>query len=636
MCGIVGLIGKNNQKITPDIIKKMTDTISHRGPDAEGVLVEGSIGLGHRRLSILDLSDQGNQPMNSQDGRFCLVFNGEIYNYLEIRKNLESKGTKFFTGTDTEVIIESFREWGDKCTERFNGMWSFCLYDRHEQLLFMSRDRMGVKPLYILDRDDYLVFASEIKSILKVFPEERVVDVVQVARYLKGIQEDCDEHTFYSNIKIFPVASNMLFKLVDSTYNIRKYWEVDPVFFAKKWKTNKPVKTLRTLLIDSIKLRLRADVNVGSSLSGGLDSSAIVEITSKELKKKLETFSSIYDEKNYNEKEFIDCVNNDAQTTAHHVFPDENKDVLEELKQLMYYHDCPPHCASPFSGYNVYKMARNHVKVLMDGQGADELFVGYYYYINDYIKESIKDRRWLRKIRALKIIAEVSEIWKGQRIISDELVLKTLGVNLYKKYDRELMRTMPRDWHSDKELYSERLNEIDLDICNSDETSVTEGILRSQYHDQFHGILPRILHDVDRNSMAHSLEVRLPFLDYRLIEFSYSLSPQYKYRNGWTKYILRRTVRPFMPKKIWSRRNKMGFPAPFEKWMKEEKYKDRIKAYLMQLSSRGLLNKNYLMKLYEDQLNGRRNEPDMIFRFMMLEMWLQCEIDKEDYKWRLA
>ena len=224
MCGIAGIIKKKNDKVNREEIQMMNDAMSHRGPDAEGIYIDDTVGFGHRRLSIVDLSEGGRQPMFSHDRKYVLVFNGEIYNYIELKEYLKKKGAKFVTETDTEVIMEAYRFWGVDCTKKFNGMWSFALYDTGKRALFFSRDRFGVKPLYIYESEDEFIFASEIKCITAIRPEQKIVDETQMARYLAGYQEDMDEHTFYKNIQNFRPSYSMLYQLDTNTVEYQKYW----------------------------------------------------------------------------------------------------------------------------------------------------------------------------------------------------------------------------------------------------------------------------------------------------------------------------------------------------------------------------------------------------------------------------
>ncbi|MDE6636015.1 MAG: asparagine synthase (glutamine-hydrolyzing), partial [Lachnospiraceae bacterium] len=411
MCGIAGIINKQNIRVNKDEIRRMNDVMAHRGPDSEGIYIDHNIGLGHCRLSIVDLSDSGSQPMVSYDKRFVLVFNGEIYNYIELKETLQKEGMLFSTETDTEVILEAYRYWGKDCTRYFNGMWSIVLYDIAQKQVFISRDRFGVKPLYIYESEDEIILASEIKCITAIRPEEKIVNTTQIARYLTGWQEDMDEHTFYKNIHNFPKSSNMIYDIHAKTKEYQKYWEINVAEFQKKWQYRNPYKKFRELLEDSVKIRLRADVEVGASLSGGLDSSTIVGIVSKKFRTKIHTFSSIYKEKNCDEKEYIDCMNEFADTVPHYIYPEQSEDIMQDIKDLIYYHDGPCHSASPYSGYCVYRGVGKQVKVLLDGQGADELFGVYLAFFNAELKELLRQNTFISKIKAINLVFSVQNEW---------------------------------------------------------------------------------------------------------------------------------------------------------------------------------------------------------------------------------
>ncbi len=629
MCGIAGIIKKNDTKIDKEEIQIMNNVMAYRGPDADGVYIDNKIGLGHRRLSIVDLSASGNQPMFSHDKMFVLVFNGEIYNYIELKEQLIQKGATFITETDTEVILEAYRFWGIDCTKHFNGMWSFALYDWEKKQVFLSRDRFGVKPLYIYESEDEFIFASEIKCITAIKPEEKKVDVIQVARYLAGYQEDMDEHTFYENIHNFPRSCNVLYHLATNKKDIQKYWDINIADCKQKWKCDNPYQKFLELLEDSIKIRLRADVKVGACLSGGLDSSTIVGIVSKKFHTRIHTFSSIYKEKKCNEKEFVDCMNRYAGTVPHYIHPDKADNIIQDMKDMIYYHDGPCQSASPYSGYCVYRGVGNHVKVLLDGQGADELFGGYEFFYNAKIKEVLKQNTWRSRIKAISLIIFYQKMWMEQYVpLNNELVMKGLGRIGYKIYKRNIGTV----WNK-RIKYRKEFSKIDLKIRPWKNCSITNELDKELNLHLQYMTLPRILHDVDRNSMARSLEVRLPFLDYRLVEFSYTLSDEDKIHGSWTKYIIRKTCRRYLPEKIYNRKNKMGFPAPFDKWLRDERFKDEIKKYLDAFKERNIVDARSLDRCYEEHISGEENWEDQLFRFMMLEMWLQSEIDTPDKKW---
>lgn len=633
MCGIAGIIKKKNDKVNREEIQMMNDAMSHRGPDAEGIYINDTVGFGHRRLSIVDLSESGNQPMFSHDRKYVLVFNGEIYNYIELKEHLKKKGAKFVTETDTEVIMEAYRFWGMNCTKKLNGMWSFALYDTGKRALFFSRDRFGVKPLYIYESEDEFIFASEIKCITAIRPEQKIVDETQIARYLAGYQEDMDEHTFYKNIQNFRPSYSMLYQLDTNTVEYQKYWEINVPEFQRKWINDNPYQKFLELLQDSIRIRLRADVKVGASLSGGLDSSTIVGIVTKKFRTKIHTFSSIYKEKNCNEKEYIDCMNQYADTIPHYIYPDRSDNIVQDMQEMLYYHDGPCFSASPYSGYCVYKGVGKHVKVMLDGQGADELFGGYLFFYRAKLREILRKNGRLSKIRAVGLLTSIWKVYPEiARSLADEMLKATPWIREWRQLKKRMRRKEQTQQHT-RLKYRKKFSEIDLQIETQGNDSISNELDKDLNLQLQYRLLPRILHDVDRNSMARSLEVRLPFLDYRLVEFSYTLSDEDKIRGSYTKYIMRKSCKKYLPAKICNRRNKMGFPAPFDKWLRDERFQGEIKKYLDAFKDRNIVDAHSLERCYQAHMADKENREEELFRFMMLEMWLQKEIDTEHKKW---
>lgn len=630
------MIKKNGEKADGLLIRRMNDKIIHRGPDDSGIFVEGNVGLGHRRLSILDLSKAGKQPMHSIDGRFVIVFNGEIYNYVELKEELLQEGARFQNETDTEVIMEAYRYWGTECTKRFNGMWAFALFDKEENIILFSRDRFGVKPLYLYENEEDLVFASEIKCILEIYPQERIPNITELRRYMVCVQEDADENTFYKNIKSFPKSYNMVYDLHSGEKKWEEYWKIDVPVFKEKWKTDNPYRLCRNLLEDAVRIRLRADVEVGASLSGGLDSSTLVSIVNKKFGTRMHTFSSIYEEKDCDEKEFIDCMNDHTDSYRHYIYPDREEDLIQDLKDMTYYHDGPCHAASPYSGFCVYRGVGDTVTVMLDGQGADEIFGGYMYYYMSKLRDLLEEDGWAARRKAIRLLAQIQSVWpQFFTKISSAVLVQALGARGYRYLKKKSGFPNQRGNRGIRPFFSDKFWEIDMkDESKPDDTvhGYLNGIMNMSLR---HTMLPRILHDVDRNSMARSLEVRLPFLDYRLVEFSYTLSNEQKIHNTWTKYVLRKSCRKYLPKKIWSRRNKMGFPAPFAKWIQDERYKDTIKNYLDSFKNRGIVKPEGIEESYEAQLEGREDYAEFLFRCTMLELWLQEEIDTDTCKWDL-
>lgn len=621
MCGIAGFINKNAEKAFEEQVKRMTDTIVHRGPDAEGQYVYKNVGLGHRRLSILDLSENGKQPMISYDDRYVIVFNGEIYNYVELKEELQESGGIFKNNTDTEVIIEAYRHWGKDCVTKFNGMWAFVLLDKQENVLFGSRDRMGVKPFYYLNREDIFAFASEPKAILEHCPEERQYNPTAVYRFLKEVPEDIDNLTFYKNIYQLEPAHSFLYDLRNNTIEKWEYWSINAdEIYEKRIKGKNPVKEFKILLEDAVKIRLRSDVEVGSSLSGGLDSSTLVGIMSKKFGRKVNTFSSVYEDEDCNEKEFIDKVNQFADTKAHLVYPDNNESLLEDIKEIMYHHDGPNGGASLYSGYSVYREANKYVTVLLDGQGADELLGGYLPCYSARLRDMLNSNRFKEKMKAVKTIAIFNMEWPEKAdLIPTDLLRKSMG----KRAADEFQYKRTNEYEKHRELFYEEFeNKVDKNIPRC--IGNVKGELNQKLYYQLRQIsIPNLLHNADGNSMAFSLEVRLPFLDYRIIEFCMALDGSYKIKNQWTKWILRKSCKEYLPKEVANRKNKMGFPAPFGRWLKEHKQKEEMKQIIFSLGKRNIVKPEVIEEYYRQHMAGEIDRSFILYKFLSLELWLR-------------
>lgn len=634
MCGIAGYINKSN-KYRPDrnLVKKMTDQMIHRGPDAEGQWIDEYVALGHRRLSIIDLDAKSNQPMFSHDGKFVITFNGEIYNYIEIKKQLIEKGSVFKTDSDTEVIIEAYREYGTDCFNRFNGMWSFVLYDIEEQKIIISRDRFGIKPLYTIDNNDIFIFASEIKAIIAAFPKENIPNETCIYRYLSGsVNEDTDEKCFYKNVKIFPPAHYMIYDIKNHTKEYKEYWKVDEQLFHDKWiKGKNPVKTFKELFESAVELRLRADVEVGACLSGGLDSSAIVGCASKKFGKKMHTFSSVYTDKECNEEPYIRKVNEKWDTIPHYIKPDDyEKNFTKYIEDLTYHHDQPTGGASLYSQYMVMKGVQGNVKVVLDGQGADELFAGYIPYYSYYISDLMNKNTFLSKCKAIKILTIVKKEWPDIiGAVSTDTIVSLVGLknsflfqNENKIKDLKVKRNAQLFTNDFMDKVNDNYQRKEIQCSSKLNTRLCNDVLNKS--------IPSLLHNEDGNSMTFSIESRVPFLDYRIVEFAIALDGKYKIRNQWTKWIIRRACREYLPKEIVKRKNKMGFPAPFARWLREGSSREEIAEVIYQFGNRNIVPKETVDRFYRAHINMEVDYSDILFRFYSMELWLRTCNDCEN------
>jgi asparagine synthase (glutamine-hydrolysing) len=658
MCGIFGTWHIDGKQV--DLIKtrRVTTLLQHRGPDDEGYLFintksgrwearrgkdtmlglqmphveEGlkysyNMALGFRRLSIIDLSFGGHQPMSSEDGSLWIVFNGEIYNYLEIRKELELVGYCFKTQTDTEVILYAYEEWGTDCLNRFNGMWAFCIWDSKKKRIFCARDRAGIKPFYYTFSAQKFVFASEIKALLALDETPPEPNDQIVADYLFSGFLDHTEETFFKNIYQLRPGEYLLIE--GERLNLRPYWDIEPkeVRLAKESDYG---ERFYELLEDSIRLRLRSDVPVGSCLSGGLDSSSIVCIANKLMfdgrnidprlvGEKQKTFSSCFENHVYDERKFIELVIYQTGAEKNYVFP-RPEDLLNDVEKLIWHHDEPFGSTSIYAQWNVMKLAKERgVTVLLDGQGADELLGGYlpsFYYLfgqllkNNHLRclmeeiNQFRKKHWIPvKPLLMGILTVLLPNW-----LKSPLKRKVMGGLEWASADfrKRYFRTFP--------IPGKFENDLDNHLYH---------IFRSM-------TLPALLHYEDRNSMAFSLETRLPFLDYRLVEFIFSVPTNEKIRGGMTKVILRNALRGFLPEAIRNRVDKMGFVTPEDIWFRTI-LRDHVDEIIRSKSfaQKKYFNINKVKRAFDQHCWGKTNISFTIWRWVNLELWFRAFIDRK-------
>ena len=542
MCGISGIISK--KRIEKDIIEPMTDTIIHRGPDGFGYYYGEKFVFGHRRLSIVDLSDAGHQPMQYLN-RYVITFNGEIYNHLELRKELEKNGYVFQSHTDTEVIMASYDFWGVDCLNKFNGMWAFVIYDRLKDKYFMSRDRFGKKPFYYYKDQEKFIFGSEIKVILAHPDVESKPNLKFLDSYVQNGAKEYIKETAFENIFRFDFSSYFEGSLEDIFENFEqnKFWEIKPNLSHEKFdeeKAKEYAKQYYELLEDAVRIRLRADVKVGSALSGGLDSSSIVYLVNKLLKEQdkeelQETFSSVYKSdgtQECDESYFIDIMALKLGVHSNQIEPKEDE-IPSQIEKMIWHLENPPD-NSLMSSWHTFKLvASTDVKVTLDGQGADEQLGGYLPYLLNYISSLSIFDMFSQAKKCLQIPNSSKYVFVGlclglYRVLFGKKFLKFTIKNIFK-----------RDFETN-------LNKkLGIDTMGS---------------------LITLIHYADHTSMAFSIESRMPFMDYRLVEFLASVPACYKMRDGWTKYLARLAFDGKLPDEINWRKDKMGWPIPEKKW----------------------------------------------------------------------
>lgn len=555
MCGIAGFVRMDGGPAELNTIQRMTDVIRHRGPNGEGHFIEGALALGHRRLSILDLSNDGAQPMHSPSGKLVLIFNGEIYNYIEIRQDLRASGYTFKTQTDTEVVLAAFDKWGEDCVSRFNGMWSFAIYNREQRRLFMSRDRFGVKPFYYRNDGNVFAFGSEIRQLLP-FATRTVANMDAVRTYLITDASALDDTTFFEGIRQLPAGHSAIFDLAQNRLTIRRYYEITRRADIAALNVEDAIENFSTLFEDAIRLRLRSDVKVGTCLSGGMDSSSVAAIASalyrQSATEPFGAITAISEQNSNNEAPFAEIM---AQSNGLDWFTVKPTyaDFVETLPQIVRTQEEPFGSPSLTMQHFVMKTARdNGITVLLDGQGGDEILLGYGRYYASYIMSIFRKEGILAAINALQASAR-NNANMGPFNFAKHLasgLAAPLRVAFYNRRHRHFRRH-PQLPHlsafSRASFDSFALQKLEIESTN----------------------LPVLLRFEDKNSMAHSIETRLPFLDYRLLEFCLSLPAHYKIRDGWSKWILRGAMADRLPRAIVWRRNKLGFEAPEKLWLSQ-------------------------------------------------------------------
>ena len=554
MCGIAGLVKKNNHAVDREVLSAITRLASHRGPDGEGLYLHKNLGLGHTRLAIIDLSTAADQPMHSTDRRFTIVFNGEIYNYLELREELRHRGHQFATQSDTEVILEAYAEWGSECVQRFNGMWAFALHDRARNQLFCSRDRFGVKPFYYVDTESVFAFGSEIKQLLEFVPTRQANSDI-VLTYLATGLVDYSEKTFFEGVTKLLPGYNLHVELGTGTVERKCYYDPLPLDLGDATEEQLQGRFLE-VLTNSVELRLRSDVPVGTCLSGGLDSSSITALAApRYLKGSNRPFCAVtgvsidsrLDESGY------------AQQVVRHsglrwlTARPTAADFLGAMAKFSYHQDEPVPGSSPLMQYFVMRVAReNGIPVMLDGQGADELLLGYGIYIGVKVREAFREEG---PFAAMSMFYD--SIAQDSRMSLSAAMKYLVGTRipwLWYLRDRHRMPYVQ---------FGRRATPQVLKDC-----IISGRNLRAfQCHEIAKFTLPALLRYEDRNSMAFGIETRLPFLDYRLVEMCLSLPFRLKVRSGWTKWILRRAMSGIVPDSIMWRKDKIGFEAPQTTWM---------------------------------------------------------------------
>jgi asparagine synthase (glutamine-hydrolysing) len=614
MCGISGIFHfDQGRKVEQQILKRMTDTLSHRGPDGSGFFVDGRVGLGHRRLSIIDLTT-GDQPQFSDDGQIAIVFNGEIYNYIELRKELEALGHVFRTTSDTEVIIHGYRQWGLDCQNKFNGMWAFSLWDSQNQQMFISRDRLGEKPLYYGLIDNSLVFGSEIKALLayghKTQFNYNLTELYLSLGYLPA------PYSYYKNIYKLKQGHYIIVK--DTGYRESKYWDLPEVDEHHLITDAKQVYSkFEELLYDSIKIRMRSDVPFGAFLSGGLDSASIVALMSEIQNEPVQTFTIGFSEREFDERRLAKEVA-EKFNTAHSEFLVDPDSFEESLRRISYHYDEPFGDSSAIPTGYVSKIASQKVKMVLTGDGGDEVLSGYNaYQIEKFATEYQRLPKHLRTllpqlISPIKIGLSGGLRYKANRV---ERILRYSNKSFN---DRLIIKSAWHDLPIIQKLTAGLGDQITLPEFIDDFYS------KYSLHDPFYKLMlfhhkvqlpDDFLVKVDRMSMAYSIETRVPFLDHRLVEFMFGVSKLVKMKGYARKSILRETIGKKLPLSLL-RSNKKGFRVPVRDWFKDKSFNGRLSSLYTENFG---LDRKLIKLIVRDNQMGKADYGNFIWMLFVLK-----------------
>jgi asparagine synthase (glutamine-hydrolysing) len=616
MCGICGIVTFNNQSVQETPIKKMMHIMKHRGPDDEGIFIEDNVGLGFVRLSIIDLTTAGHQPMISEDKRYVIVFNGEIYNYIELREELKKEGYSFKTKTDSEVLLTSFIHWGEECLHLLNGMWAFVIYDRVLKKIFAARDRFGIKPFYYYCDNERLIFSSEIPPILEVMVQKPVPNEQSLYNYLVFNRLDYTDTTFFENIIKLPHSHTLT---IAAQQVIRKRW------YNLSDHIHNPFECydeFRELLSSAIGLRLRSDVPVGVCLSGGLDSSSIVSLLLKDHHKyDLNTFSAVYGGEQVNkgrewkvdETSYIQEYSGQLKNMFY-ITP-TSQSLIEDLIPFIRVHAEPVASTAPYAQYKVMELAREHVVVTLDGQGGDEQLAGYHYFFGVLFKEL------LYQLRLSKLI---KEIFSYRNMHNSNFGLKMFLFFLLPLQFKTLLRSSTRGY----------IRSDFLAMFKNQDNLITDALygarsLQNSLVNHFDYKLEHLLKWEDRNSMRFSIEARVPFLDYRLVEKTLSMKSSDKISQGVTKRILRESMQHYLPEKIRNRKDEVGFDTPEDTWFRTKEFEKLILEIIHSSSfiGRPYLDSKKVHSLYAKHLKGEINISRDIWKWINLELWFREFID---------
>jgi len=630
MCGINGIAfsSRSGRVVSRSELVAMRDVITHRGPDDEGIFIDRNVGLGHRRLSIVDVS-RGHQPMTNEDATVHIIYNGEIYNHADYRESLEAKGHTYTTHCDTETILHLYEEHGQACVDYLRGMFAFAIWDQRKQELLIARDRLGVKPLYYVHTaDGSLYFGSEIKTVLEARAVKPEVNYAVLSDYLANHAPSGEETLFVGVKRLLP---GHVMTWSDGEVSIRRYWDVDFSKHTDERDDRTYIKQWSELFRESVRLRLMADVPLGMFLSGGIDSSAIAAVMSGMVSEPIKTFSVAFAEREANELEYARLVA-DTYKTNHHEVVVSPEQFFEALPRLVWHEDEPLAHPSSVALYFVSHLASQHVKVVLTGEGSDELLAGYGRYRRT-IWNLEMGRRYNKLTPSIARNSIRNQIERTlpsgrlrQKLMRTFLVLSPELESIY--FDNFAVFSAPMQQNMFTRTTRERIGSIDpyrelrRVLARVKDLSLLDGLLYADIKTYLHELLMK----QDQMSMATSIESRVPFLDHKLVEFTARMPDTMKLRGGTTKFVLRESMKGVLPERILSR-SKMGFPVPIGRWFRGP-FKSVIDEYVLsdRALARDIFEPDFVKRLVSLHQSGE-DHSERLWALLNFEIWLRQFVD---------
>lgn len=637
MCGFIGVLNLNRDEVDTPRLEKMRDQIAHRGPDDEGLYVDHNLGFGFRRLSIIDL-ESGHQPMTTADGRYTIVFNGEIYNYVELKEKLEALSCTFSTHSDTEVLLMSFVHYGRNCVQHLNGMFAFAIWDRVDKELFIARDRLGIKPFYYYFDGEKFVFGSEIKAIVVDRTIHREPNYEAIADYL-SFSYVPDDKTFFKNIyKLMPGHYGTISEQIG--LELEEYWDLD---FASPPELDESeyVAKLNLLLQDAVHIHLRSDVTVGCHLSGGLDSSTVASLASQFHDQQIKTFSGKFTEDEfYDETKYAKIVSKAANTEYLETSPSIDF-FLDNFHKIVWHMDEPAVGPGIIPQFSVCQLAGDNVKVVLGGQGGDEIFGGYPRYFltydaaaklnnndrNQTLASNSGFRRLIHKLRFVQSYAKQHGIRTTVKKVLRRMNQDSKRADSFEEIWRSFCTSIDLNNPVISEGFRGKIEgyQVGRTFARYLNKGKSDNVFNQMLYHDTKAYLPGLLQVEDRTSMAVSIESRVPLLDYRIVEMAARIPVHLKVKKLEPKYIFKRAIKGIIPKEVWERKDKKGFPTPIQIWFKQNPSLIKSVLFDRAASERGIFNPIEISKLLESSDDNSW----LLWSLLNVEMWFKIFIDED-------